>query len=742
MQAVKNSLHEILESLPPHPITKETFDCLVSETLSKPESASSAEHRKVLWEYALRNEIFALASTEGQALKDPNTKYYEQLRDRLDLVLTFTENDVCEQVFPFNILADLLETQTIPSCSHIFSWIEERAGRLTEGMIPQKGKALVLLRTLNDLLRRLSKMGSTTRFCGRILTFLSRVFPLGERSGVNLRGEYGPAWEGPGVFGEYGKAEVQVQPVKEETKEEDAKMQVDEEKPEGESEKQEEEQKDDFYNTFWSLQYPFSRPTMFAQPQTFGQFKDAVNKVLPVIKEATAKERALMGSKTSLSSTSTKRKREPDGITEAAGKDYFFAKYLTSPELLDLEISDTHFRRQFLFQLLILLNHLLQFTKTLKAEWASTKNRSLHMNFTLEGEDAQWVQETIIKAYEELRQTAPNGRAFAETVHVILDREKNWVKWKNDLCAPFDREAWSEEVEENGVKRKIGLEEATKGVRQKMSEEPKDWKYSLGSEALTEIWTMGYRDLSDLATPFQAGDVKDFVKKVKLEDARIDMRKKQLLKTAERIAQARAKAAAASAPSPAPVPVPVTPQEPVPAPVPTAPRSMPSSGPVPLQHPLPAKPGTSPPKPQPTLEPSPAPVVPTPAPVVTPSPAPAPVPIPVPPPVELPPDEQITKYEENKQRLCWLALRIARDIHLQHLTKIGTGDIVKLEEEIEKEKEQEEKSMLDDSSLPSSQEVGGQSPMPSSSSAEVKTGDGQLPNGAPRDMEGDVKMEG
>jgi hypothetical protein len=62
-------------------------------------------------------------------------------------------------------------------------------------MVPQKGKALVLLRTLNDLLRRLSKMGSNTIFCGRILTFLSGVFPLGERSGVNLRGEYGSMWD-------------------------------------------------------------------------------------------------------------------------------------------------------------------------------------------------------------------------------------------------------------------------------------------------------------------------------------------------------------------------------------------------------------------------------------------------------------------------------------------------------------------------------------------------------------------
>lgn len=49
---------------------------------------------------------------------------------------------------------------------------------------------------LNDLLRRLSETGSTTMFCGRILIFLSGVFLLGERSGVNLRGEYGSVWEG------------------------------------------------------------------------------------------------------------------------------------------------------------------------------------------------------------------------------------------------------------------------------------------------------------------------------------------------------------------------------------------------------------------------------------------------------------------------------------------------------------------------------------------------------------------
>ena len=102
-------------------------------------------------------------------------------------------------------------------------------------MVPQKGKALVLLRTLNDLLRRLSNTGATTMFCGRILTFLSRVFPLGERSGVNLRGEYGPVWDGPVAKEKETERERDEEKDKtgaEEKTEEKDKMDVDEAKEE------------------------------------------------------------------------------------------------------------------------------------------------------------------------------------------------------------------------------------------------------------------------------------------------------------------------------------------------------------------------------------------------------------------------------------------------------------------------------------------------------------------------------
>ena len=78
-----------------------------------------------------------------------------------------------------------------------------------------------------------------------------------------------------------------------------------------------------------------------------------MNKVLPFIKEATAKERAMMGNKsasgnnnlTPLSSQTVataglKRRRDAaEAIDESSSlKSYFFAKFLTSPDLLDLEV--------------------------------------------------------------------------------------------------------------------------------------------------------------------------------------------------------------------------------------------------------------------------------------------------------------------------------------------------------------------------------------------------------------------
>ena len=94
---------------------------------------------------------------------------------------------------------------------------------------------------------------------------------------------------------------------------------------------------------------------MFADPAAFPAFKESVNKVLPFIKEATAKERAMMGNKSASGNgnnnfapltsqtvvmAGSKRKRDgAEAVEESSSlKSYFFAKFLTSPDLLDLEV--------------------------------------------------------------------------------------------------------------------------------------------------------------------------------------------------------------------------------------------------------------------------------------------------------------------------------------------------------------------------------------------------------------------
>ena len=105
------------------------------------------------------------------------------------------------------------------------------------------------------------------------------------------------------------------------------------------------------------------------------------------------------------------------------------------------------------------------------------------------------------------------------------------------------------------------------------------------------------------------------------------------------------------------------------------------------------------------------------------------------------PRSELSLYQ-NKQRWAWLALRTARDQHLSQFSKIGTGDIVALAAEIEREREARENAAALES---------GASPLPSgggsSTTQDAKSADGATKagaNGAPsvRDPEGDVKMEG
>jgi hypothetical protein len=115
--------------------------------------------------------------------------------------------DIVEDSLPLLLLEELFELLQMRYCEEVFSYIELRQVELfivhlihglhfdlffnitLQNMVPNRGKGLVILRICNELLRRSSK-SVESQFCGRILFFLAKIFPLTERSGRMFQSDY------------------------------------------------------------------------------------------------------------------------------------------------------------------------------------------------------------------------------------------------------------------------------------------------------------------------------------------------------------------------------------------------------------------------------------------------------------------------------------------------------------------------------------------------------------------------
>ena len=127
---------------------------------------------------------------------------------------------------------------------------------------------LILLRMCNEVLRRLSK-ASNTEFCGRVLVFLARAFPLSERSAVNVKSLYNT-----GNSTEFEELEAEDGAESKTAAEAggDLKLNVDT--------SSDSPVDSNFYNTFWSLQKHFADPTTLYQTEAWDEFITASNTVV------------------------------------------------------------------------------------------------------------------------------------------------------------------------------------------------------------------------------------------------------------------------------------------------------------------------------------------------------------------------------------------------------------------------------------------------------------------------------
>lgn len=221
-----------------------------------------------------------------------------------------------------------------------------------------KQKSLIILRSCNELLRRLSRAEDTV-FCGRVFIFLFQSFPLGDKSSVNLRGEYHT--ENVTTFDEIQKVVEQADSTMDVDSKEPSGAPGDTEVPAGgddttkaaggdapktpslvtpdtkENETKKPQDMDTLYPIFWNLQANFSAPTRLFDPQHFASFKEGLDATLSTFQQVRT---ALGGRGASKGQEElrrgTKRKRMGDG-TEMASS--FNPKYLTSRDLFELEVS-------------------------------------------------------------------------------------------------------------------------------------------------------------------------------------------------------------------------------------------------------------------------------------------------------------------------------------------------------------------------------------------------------------------
>ena len=333
----------------------------------------------------------------------------------------------------FTLLEQVMEGSTVPDCEGVFGWMELQRASLASPALWARGK-LILLRTCNDLTRRLSRAAHPV-LCGRVLLLLAAVFPLSERSAVNIQGLYNranvTAWEPPEAaaagLGAGGEAE------------------------EGEVINA------DFYDAFWGLQHYFSHMPSVLPPLNWARFARGAELLLDVFEaDPLPEERAAAKGAGAM----------PLGVA-APGTGQ---KYLTSSKLLRLELRDPAFRRALLLQLCLLL----RFARGPPQPQPPLRNKA--------PEEAARLAE---RAEACLAAVPPAGKAVAAALATAMDRDRHWVAWKAGSCKPFERPPAPEAVPEAPP----AAAPPAAGMRKRRAPAAASYAVRLGSAELDRLWS-------------------------------------------------------------------------------------------------------------------------------------------------------------------------------------------------------------------------------------------------------------
>ncbi len=343
---------------------------------------------------------------------------------------------------PFILLSDIFDCLTLDVCEDVFSFVESHVSTWVSPEFFNSGK-IMLLRMCNDLLRRLSSAQNTV-FCGRIQLFLAQLFPLSEKSALNLMSHFNV---------DNVTSYVDDEELANSKADGDAAMEMETAKVTDVLSGENTAPIDfNLYRKLWSIQDFFRQPTQCYNTDQWKLFTGNVQDIFKAFGSYKLEEQA--------SSLAVSGKRGAVEYKES----HYFAKFLTSEKLMNLQLRDSHFRRHILIQCLILFQYLT----------SDVKFKAVSLILT----DAQvlWIKDATDKVYSLLEETPPDGVEFAAYVRLVVAREESWIMWKNEGCPSYEK---SPQEEMTLYPPKIHLGDAIHAK-----------KIDMGNDELSRLWNL------------------------------------------------------------------------------------------------------------------------------------------------------------------------------------------------------------------------------------------------------------
>ncbi|KAI0526468.1 THO complex subunit 1 transcription elongation factor-domain-containing protein [Xylaria bambusicola] len=430
------------------PLTKSNFESFVVRLPAifpslAPDSTSESKDSEKVRLYATVETAARRIFSSMIASTSIDSPGFVRVWNLFDLLSILSDNEQCDPALLFWLVEELLDSQTVDGCRKVFDFLESRRERITAKNLKQK--SLVILRSCNDLLRRLSR-AEDAAFCGRVYIFMFQSIPPGDRSSVNLRGEYHvenvTAFEEPpaasdspvpdkmDIDPESGHPKSDGKDVKSATKAVsfEAKIKPDSDKI---------LDTDSLYPIFWSLQHFFSQPTTLFDQSELAKFKSGIEATMTAFESV---EKIQKSGKGPDEHKLIPQKRKAAEANEDLRSTNNNPKYLTSRELFELEISDLYFRRHILIQAFIILDFLLSLTPQARAKIANVQqNRSVVYADKNLGEDNEIWAKKMKDRITSYIQADSDGFFFFRVVESVISRDKGWVRWKVENCPPIER---------------------------------------------------------------------------------------------------------------------------------------------------------------------------------------------------------------------------------------------------------------------------------------------------------------